>query len=228
MKLGTYNIDGLEGSESAIGMLMEEHSIHVLALQETWTRENDRLPPWISAAVSAPVPTQAIRGFGGVALVISPAIPHSVVRKKRTKQYQYIVARVGDMHIASVYISPLAVKAQVLECLNEIKQSALPPAVLLGDFNARHLDWDEHANFRGSLLKKWSNNANFEIRAPKAPTFTNYNGESTVDLGMFKQCTAEKVRVCGRVLERQQWTFASVVPVVTKCAGANTQENTTG
>ena len=70
------------------------------------------------------------------------------------------------MHIASAYISQHAVKSQFLECLNEVKQAAPPPAVIIGDLNARRVDWDTRRNYRGSLLKVWARNSDFAISAP--------------------------------------------------------------
>ena len=195
MKIGTYNIEGLLGSEHDVVTLMNENALDVLALQETWTRgtETDLLPSWITGAVSAPVPTGALRGFGGVAMVVNPAIRHRVVMSKGTTRYQFVIALVGDMHIASVYISPHAVKAQVLECLNEVKQAAPPPAVIIGDLNARHVDWDTRSNYRGALLKVWARNSDFAICAPDDQTFVNYNGASTVDISLLKQCSVSRI-----------------------------------
>lgn len=203
MRIGTYNIDGLLGSEHEVATLMSKHQLDVLALQETWVRneETDGLPNWITCSVSAPVPRGALRGFGGAAIVVSPALRHRVVATRGTQRYQFAITLVGDIHVASVYISPHAVKAEVLDCLNAVKRMAPPPAVIVGDLNARHADWDTRGNYRGALLKVWAKESRFSIKAPEHPTFYNYNGSSTVDISLLKQCSLSHITAAPEIRE---------------------------
>lgn len=222
MRVATFNIDGLKDSEAYAAKLFEHQRLDVLGLQETWTRPGDPLPPWITAAVSAPVPARAIRGFGGVAVVVNPAVKHQVVCSRATKTYQFIILSISGMHLAVVYLSPLALKNEALECLNAVKRLAPPPTAIVGDFNARHVDWDHEGNYRGALLKKWCADASFSVQAPSEPTFVSHQGQSTIDLGLLKDCSLTHLEVVNGV-----WTGVSGhSPVVLHIEGVLIQQGT--
>lgn len=69
---------------------------------------------------------------------------------------------------------------------------------MLGDFNARALDWDSTFNRRGPALQKWARAHNVSTQRPPHPTLINNTGQSRVDLCFHRSRVPPSITVLGR------------------------------
>ena len=92
-------------------------------------------------------------------------------------------------------MSPSITKENLTAVLQWIRDASSGPTVVLGDFNARHKDWDSTTNTRGRTLRKWSKRFGWTISAPNTPTNTTEQGTSTIDLVLSKGLKVSKPQV---------------------------------
>ena len=71
------------------------------------------------------------------------------------------------------------------------------PTVIVGDWNARHLDWDDKTNKQGRVVRNWVLQWNLTLRAPlTAPTYLTPFGRSVVDFFVSRGVHIDNV-TCG-------------------------------
>lgn len=80
----------------------------------------------------------------------------------------FVIVKVGDVHIASVYVSPNRDNDYFVEFLEDFKTTYLsighPVLVLCGDFNARSPLWgDSLCDRRGEILEEWTAELDFRL-----------------------------------------------------------------
>ena len=69
--------------------------------------------------------------------------------------------------------------------------------MIVGDWNATHLDWDEKTNKKGRVVRKWVLQWNLTLRAPvTAPTYLSPFGRSVVDFFVSRGVHIDNV-TCG-------------------------------
>lgn len=66
---------------------------------------------------------------------------------------------------------------------------------MAGDLNARHTRWDSSTNARGRALVAWADRRSWRISAPKGKTFSGPQGESTIDIFIYRGCETYNTRI---------------------------------
>jgi len=87
-------------------------------------------------------------------LLVHPFLRYRVVAKVAKPAYQYITIQMTDLMLTLLYIPPSAKAEEERERLRGIEmRSQRDRAVIMGDLNSRHLDWDKRTNRRGRWLR---------------------------------------------------------------------------
>ena len=135
-------------------MILKDYDPVVLCCQETYTKTNNTID--FRKYVSYHTHAEAIdgRACGGVSVMVKKTIPHRQINLNTNLQ---AVAVSLSMHtiitLCSVYIPPsYALDNRELDNLLE----QLPcPFILLGDMNARNMDWgNPDTNSKGHKIEK--------------------------------------------------------------------------
>ncbi len=106
-----------------------------------------------------------------MAIITRAGIAVRVLFKMATRTSQAIVARVGHLKVATVYISLLADRDEYDTYLGNLHKYCRGQAVIMGDFNARHRHWDRKSNWRGNKVARGAEKHNWRIRTATGPTF---------------------------------------------------------
>ena len=183
MRIATFNVNGLAGSEAAVHKAWKVLGFNILCLVETWLRPTDEVHldlPHDILSLEAP---QSGRPHGGIVFLRRPGLKTRVLARYATKSYQVLAKHVKPgLNVIGVYITPNSERTAIHECLSCLKSLCRGPTVFMGDWNARHSDWDEKTNKQGRFVRNWVLQWNFSLRAPVAePTFLTPNGRSAVD-----------------------------------------------
>lgn len=187
MRFCTFNVRGLSGKAELVQKLFDDNNIDIIGLTETWQRPTDRfLLPLDYTAVTIPPSGGRNRGTGGIALAYKPGLDIEVVYRAASDKHQIIVANTPTISIVLVYISPVSTAQELKDFMNEFKQYAKTPAIVMGDFNARNLKWDKSLNPRGTALLQWAEEGEWTIHASTFPTYSSITGSSNVDLFVTK------------------------------------------
>lgn len=193
LRIGAYNTKGLRKSFDEI--LNMYASLDILFLSETWIRDEDEdLKEMVDECAHTPGQVKGKRGFGGVALIISPILDYEVVAIWETRTIQAITIRVSGISITGMYLSPAATAVEEKEVLEGITKASRGKAIIIGDLNARSVRWDEKSNRRGRDLVKWAAKFNWKIKAPSEPTFSVRSvGVSVIDIALVKGLQTSEV-----------------------------------
>lgn len=169
--------------------------LDILFLSETWMRPCDvELASMVDDFVFGPIDNAKNRGFGGVAVVVSPLLEYEKVTKSATNTIQSITIRAKGVTVSGLYVSPKAQDEEERQALDRIRSLSRGAAVIIGDLNARHKTWDKKSNTRGRRLVKWVNTHRWNVKAPAGPTFTVRGiGASTPDIAITKGVTVQHV-----------------------------------
>ena len=190
----TFNVHGARGKELDIEALAEQAD--VLGVCETWFKPNDVTPALqFSESVCVVQSHRGWRGQGGVALKIKPFIRYSLVYKQALETFQVLVIKIGDTHIALVYLTPSISKHDFHSCLNRIHSCTVGKTAIIGDLNCRNKRWDTKTNTQGKWLLEWAKNNKWNIHAPNEPTFAAHSGTSVVDLILSRGVVVEDTSV---------------------------------
>lgn len=97
-----------------------------------------------------------------------------------------MVAKCGDIHIISCYISLNAKRAEFLTFLDELGLSIkfLENRIVIGgDFNSKSTLWGlPYTDSRGELVEKWAAEYNLRlINSGTSPTCIRLQGQSIID-----------------------------------------------
>lgn len=189
----TFNIRGAKGMQHTIRDLSRR--AHVVGLCETWHNANDNVfKSLVDEEVAGPRAEGALRGSGGVALVVHPLMSYKVLAKHVTKCTQFIAVRTGSVMIAMVYLSPSATDDESIDVINRIANLHRGEGVIMGDLNARHTNWDHATNRRGRRLIAWARRRSWDINGPDGSSCRTNRGSSSPDLIMTKRCQSADTR----------------------------------
>ena len=122
------------------------------------------------------------RGNAGIALAWKPTIEGETVLKHKSTNTQLITTRFGELSTSIAYISPAASTEELRTTLNRYRKQSQPKAIIMGDINARHNQWDRSTNTKGSEILKWAGQYGWTINASVSPSFKSVRGTSNVDL----------------------------------------------
>lgn len=192
---------------------IEEKHLHVAALTETWMTPEEQPPRGVSEYVT--LQSKRGRSHGGVALCVHPLLQYRLMTKMAQKEYQYILIQIGGMIVGTVYISPRAPLRSIQQCMKELRQNCRGPAVIMGDLNARNIEWDRTANTIGRYVSTWARDNRWTIHAPNNPTFYPSAGvvgnPSVIDLMLSQQMPPMKITT-----DEGDWTgMSDHIPIST-------------
>ena len=150
---------------------------------ETWLRPTDEVYIGLPHDVLSLEAPKSGRPHGGIVFLSRPGLRTRVLARYATKSYQVLAIHVKPgLNVIGVYITPNAERDAIHECLSRLKSLCRGPTVFMGDWNARHSDWDEKTYKQGRFVRNWILQWNLSLRGPVAePTFLTPNGRSVVD-----------------------------------------------
>ena len=166
MRIATLNVNGLPGSEAAVYKAWKVLEIDIIYLVETWFCPTDEVHiglPHDFLSLEAP---QSDRLHGGIVLLRRPGLQTRVLTRYATNSCKVLAIHVRlGLNVIGVYITPNAERTAIHEFLAHLKSLCRGPTVFLGDWNARHLDWDEKTNKQSRSVRKWVLQWNLTLRA---------------------------------------------------------------
>ena len=198
MRIATLNVNGLPGSEAAVYKAWKVLEIDIIYLVETWFCPTDEVHIGLPHDFLSLEALQSGRPHGGIVLLRRPCLQTRVLARYATKSYQVLAIHVKTgLTVIGVYITPNAERTAIQEFLARLKSLCRVPTVFLGDWNARHIDWDEKTNKQGRSVRNWVLQWNLTRRAPvTAPTFLTPYGRSVVDFFVSRDVKIDDVG-CG-------------------------------
>ena len=173
MRIATFNVNGFAGSDAVVHKAWKVLGIDILCLVETWLRPTDEVYiglPHEFLFLEAP---QSGRPCGGIVILRLPGLQTRVLAKYATKSYQVLAVHVRPgLNVIGFYITPNVERTAIHECLSRLTSFYHGPIMIVGDWNARHLDWDDKTNKQGRVVRSWVLQWNLTLRAPvTAPTY---------------------------------------------------------
>lgn len=201
----TINIRGLWGEGYHIKNLAGEAEI--VAITATWMKPIDlELIHRISEHSSTTPIHDLLRGFCEAALNINPVMNYQMICKTCESTCQSVTIPVSDVNITTANVSTKATVEEELELLEQVEIHNNGKAIIVGEINERHSDWDTEYSTRGRQLK-WATMSRWAITSSKKPTCTTINGKSTPDIFMTKgvqmragtQVEGQKERITGHI-----------------------------
>jgi hypothetical protein len=122
---------------------------------------------------------------GGTAILVHKGIDHKAVPVSGLQYLQataiHLVLGTGPVKLLSAYLAPTrpSIESDVTECL-----SRGIPALMVGDLNDKHMDWNsELIAANGSLFRDYSHrNSYFFIYGPDFPTTAPYTQKDIADI----------------------------------------------
>lgn len=188
-----FNIRSAKHKEENIKALSRQ--AHVVGLCETWHKQDDQyFKSQVNEELIGPKAGELNRNTGGVALIVHPLLRYEVQAQHSSKHAQYISIRIGDTLISIIYLSPSGRDEEVIKLLDEISRSHRRKSVIMGDFNARHKEWDHASNMRGRRLVAWASRNGWVISGSGGATCYTNRGESSPDLFLTRKCVARNTR----------------------------------
>lgn len=159
-----WNVQGMTTSKEDLVKVVDDVKPSIIAIQETFYG-NDFVSPIGGYAGLCKQGHYNRRFHGGVALYIHNSIPFEKI--EICSPIQIVAARIhiSDyrmMTIASVYVPPR--NNQELEDLFQCIKTLPKPMVVMGDFNAHHVNWgNANSDRRGNLLQDFCLNNGLNI-----------------------------------------------------------------
>jgi len=196
VRLGMFNVRGLRHTAQEVQDWIEEENLNVTALSETNIKAGSSTGISLRhEQVASP------RSKGGVAIVIYGMAKHKVVLRYPGESIQAIAICVKNVNYVSVYISPSTTKNELVKALDTIHYKCKGKTILMGDFNARRVEWCTRNDTRGNQLVKWATHRGWIIDAPNIPTrqetrdgkYAN-TGATTIDLMVTRNWKAHTFR----------------------------------
>ena len=129
-------------------------------------------------------------GGGRIGLLIRDDIAYEPVDLKT--ELEVVAAKVWlnkkkTVIVASVYLSPDLVNANIEQYLTSITNQFGLPYILSGDYNAHHVSWGSEFNDkRGRIISEFATMKNLLILNNTEPTYLHTNGKfSHIDLTLL-------------------------------------------
>lgn len=146
-------------------------------------------------------------GCGGVALLHQPHIIFKIRIKRSEPRFQFVFGLLWSRPLIGCYISPKASIQEFQHFLALAQDLLRGPGILIGDLNARAVQWDDTHNRRGPALARWARLHNFCTQRPPSPTMINASGQSRVDLCLHRHKYPPALHV------HEMTTFSDHAPV---------------
>lgn len=193
IKIMIWNAGGLTNKFDRLMKTMKKERIHFAVVVETWWRVEGSIPkPCLLNAICPSEDLLKLSGMNGISLIVNPEfatlpwMSSLVLLAKDTMFGCYLSFSVAGLQFAAIYRAPsLALTMdELLDKVFEVSRLDLnSPIFILGDFNARLLDWEDiQDNDDGKALSAWMENKGFlRISSGNEATFDNGRGTSIVD-----------------------------------------------
>lgn len=178
--VGTVNISGLNRKRALLNNLLLSHTVSMLSITETKLNH-----PLKISNYNAFQRNSSIRSHRGVALLIHQSIPSKAFPlPAHLQELECIAATVYIEHtpvyVFSYYNPPSHPSTLSSPLFNYI--STLPHFIILGDFNARHIQFgDTTTNRNGQILSDVLTNLPIHRIYNTSPTFFSHQGSSIID-----------------------------------------------
>ena len=181
LKILSWNCNGLRNRLNELKVYLSENEYDVVALCETHYVAGDRL--YIPGYSTHRTDRQGRRG-GGTALLIKSHLKHNRIPPLPTQHLETTFVKIFlnnsfIVNIGALYSPPSSIHKLTKEDL-ELLNTVGFPLIAIGDFNAKHTNWDTLCtNSRGITLNKFVNKHNYEVWPP--PIATHYGTRGRPD-----------------------------------------------
>lgn len=189
LKVICWNAHSLRNKYTELSILIDRLSIDILLISESWLTKDMRFD------ISGFTSYRSDRSRGGVVIFIRSSIPHFGFTKSNFDFAESCTINIyvdnRAVKLSSIYCSPSASRTQAKAFFSKVL-SQNGPHVIGGDFNCKHLAWNNRTcDRKGSDLFNLLNDGNYTISKPDEPTLYPYNGDpSIVDFVVAKSFTS--------------------------------------
>ena len=114
MRIATFNVNGLAGSEAAVHKVWKVLGLDILCLVETWLRPTDEVHIGLQHDILSLQASQSGRPHGGIVFLRRPGLKTRVLARYATKSYQVLAIHVKPgLNVIGVYITPNAERTAI-------------------------------------------------------------------------------------------------------------------
>ena len=168
IKFMLWNATGLMPNLDRIIRRMEEEEILLCFVTETWLNPKHAIPSVCkdSSSVCTLMPQGYERGKNGVSMIINPklakheALKDTEVMTKDTLNGTFLHVKIGNLNVLCIYYPPSCpteLNIWLEEILLKCNINTGRDLIILGDFNARLIEWNDHqSNARGTCLRDFA------------------------------------------------------------------------
>ncbi|PXF39596.1 RNA-directed DNA polymerase from mobile element jockey [Gracilariopsis chorda] len=173
---------------------MQLHQLDALVLTETWLAPDApiKIPGMECFLSDAPHVPRANRRQGGVLVCVRAPLVVRLAAGVCTPTYQAMTVTLyhpglhDEVTLSGVYASPQASQQELTKLLSHLSAASGGAAIIAGDLNARHPNWDKKKNAQGSVVRDFIIKHRYRIAVPANPTFQSPHGSSTVDVSICR------------------------------------------
>jgi len=210
LKFICWNAHSLRNKFTELSILIDRFSIDIVLICESWLT--------LDMAFNIPGFTayRSDRYRGGVAIFIRSSIPHFGFTKTNFDYAESCTISIPIdntvIKFSSIYCSPSSTRVQSKAFFQKVLSQS-GAHVAAGDFNCKHIEWNNLLNDRkGTDLLNLLNDANYRIFKPDEPTLYPYNGDpSTVDFVVAKKfCSISQIKVLNELSSDHLPLFFSI------------------
>ena len=193
-KIVHWNVNGLNSRLPHLHLLLDMVKPQILALQETKLKQKHltRISNY-----------EIIRkdrihedGGGGVCLLIRNDIAFIPVNIKSNLEVIAVKVYLNKtpIVIASIYLAPEMNNQNIEDLMQEIIDKVQGPILLIGDYNAHHVDWgSESSDYRGRMVSEFATKNSLTILNNGEPTYFSQRGGFThIDLALTSNSIAQQ------------------------------------
>lgn len=179
-----WNATGLMPNLDRIVKRMEEENILFCFVTETWLNPKFAIPSVCkeASAVCNVFPQGYERGKNGVSMIINPklakheALKDTETMTKDTLNGTFLHVKIGNLDVLCIYYPPSCptqVDIWLEEILTKCNINAENDLIIMGDFNARLTEWNDHqSNSNGTHLREFMRRIGLQrIDSGRDPTF---------------------------------------------------------
>lgn len=170
VKFMLWNATGMMPNLDRIVKRMEDEEILFCFVTETWLNPKHAIPAVCkeSSSVCTIMPQGRDRGKNGVSMIVNPkmskhkALKDTEVMTKDTINGTFLHVKIGSVNILCIYYPPSCeteLEIWLEEVLLKCNIDSGRDLIILGDFNARLKEWNDHENnSRGISLRELMEN----------------------------------------------------------------------
>jgi exonuclease III len=174
IKIATWNANGITNKIDDLKTFLTTEKIDIMIINETKLTTNDKLyfNNYKTYRHDRPTNTRA----GGVAIIIKSDIAHRQIKNDHTNSIETITIELTNrVAVTAAYNRPenKFTKTDLKKIFERNRK------LIVGDFNAKHGDWNRgRSNANGILLKKYTDDNDPTLNYTDEPTHYPENGMS--------------------------------------------------